>query len=65
MNIFNPVIDDILKLVDDQVERVKVKMGGRSPKVWHRACYQPPQKEPKLTFHSIFSWSVVLVATDI
>jgi hypothetical protein len=35
LDIFNPVIDDILKLVDDQVERVKMKMGGRGPKVWH------------------------------
>lgn len=64
MDIFNPVIDDILKLVDEQVERVKVKMGGREPKVWHRACYQP-REEPELTFYSIYSWSAVLVAIDI
>ncbi|KAM0479445.1 hypothetical protein ACHAPX_004658 [Trichoderma viride] len=52
MDIFNPVIDDILKLVDEQVERVKMKMGGREPKVWHRACYQP-REEPELTFYNI------------
>ncbi|KAL6900333.1 hypothetical protein GGI43DRAFT_383813 [Trichoderma evansii] len=32
MDIFNPVIDDILKLVDEQVERVKIKKGGQGPK---------------------------------
>ncbi|KAL7922154.1 hypothetical protein ACQKWADRAFT_327223 [Trichoderma austrokoningii] len=32
MGIFDPVIDDILELVDEQVQRVKVKMGGREPK---------------------------------
>lgn len=33
MDIFNPVIDDILQLVDEQVKRVKIKMGERGPKV--------------------------------
>ncbi|KAH8127859.1 hypothetical protein LI328DRAFT_154282 [Trichoderma asperelloides] len=28
MDIFNPVIGDVLRLIDEQVERVKVKMGG-------------------------------------
>ncbi|KAK1237476.1 hypothetical protein MKX08_003101 [Trichoderma sp. CBMAI-0020] len=32
MDIFNPVIDDILNLVEQQVERVKIKMGGPGPK---------------------------------
>lgn len=64
MDIFNPVIDDILKLVDEQVERVKVKMGGRGPKVCcHTWC--KPRKEPNLTAYSIFSWLAVLVAIDI
>lgn len=39
-NIFNPVIDDILKLIDEQVESIKVKLGGRGPKVWYHACYK-------------------------
>lgn len=33
MDIFNPVIDDILKLVDEQVKNVEIKMGGQGPKV--------------------------------
>lgn len=64
MDIFNPVIDDILKLVDEQVKRVKVKMGGIGPKVCHYTWYKP-QKEPLLTAYSIFSWLAVLAAIDI
>lgn len=64
MDIFNPVIDDVLKLVDEQVERVKIKMGGQQPKVWRHACYQS-QKEMRLTAYSTFFWLAVLVAIDI
>lgn len=66
MDIFNPVIDDILNLVEEQVERVQIKMGGRSPKVWRctLCCYQL-RKELKLTAYSIFFWLEVLVAIDI
>ncbi|KAM0517770.1 hypothetical protein ACHAPE_004746 [Trichoderma viride] len=33
MDIFNPVIDDVLELVDEQVTSVKIKTGGQGPKV--------------------------------
>ncbi|EHK20682.1 uncharacterized protein TRIVIDRAFT_69382 [Trichoderma virens Gv29-8] len=32
MAIFNPIIYDILKLIDEQVESVKLKLGGQNPK---------------------------------
>ncbi|UKZ82707.1 hypothetical protein TrVFT333_010502 [Trichoderma virens FT-333] len=37
MAIFNPIIYDILKLIDEQVESVKLKLGGQNPKVWGAA----------------------------
>lgn len=64
MDIFNPVIGDILKLINEQVERVKVKMGGEGPKVFHH-IYHQLRKESNLTAYSIFSWLAVLAAIDI